>query len=431
MRTTQLQRLMVVAVLFIGLTAWAQQPPIQFFRYPDQRGVNVFETPRSTDIVFEGLKVRVGGAFAQQLQLLSHENGLPGGDTTLYSLAPGFNLATANLNIDVQLVDGVRLQLVTYLSSRHHPEAWVKGGFIQFDKLTFLNENLSWFDDYFTLRVGHYQVNYGDFQFKRSDNGNAMYNPFVGNAIMDAFATEIGGDVTFQTESGLLAVVGVTTGEIKGNVEENDLRGPAFQFKLGWDSQVSEDLRLRFTGSAYICPSSTRNTLYSGDRAGSRFYNVMSDPGASSSSDFTTGRVNPNLRNELTAIMINPFVKFKGLEFFGMFEIASGQNEGEAESRSYTQIMAEVLYRMGEREQFYVGGRFNTVTGPGFSGISAAAAGGDVTVSRIEVGGGWFVTKNILAKISYVNQSYNDVVDTSKYFEGQFNGIMAEAVVAF
>lgn len=73
MRTTQLQRLMVVAVLFIGLTAWAQQPPIQFFRYPDQRGVNVFETPRSTDIVFEGLKVRVGGAFAQQLQLLSHE----------------------------------------------------------------------------------------------------------------------------------------------------------------------------------------------------------------------------------------------------------------------------------------------------------------------------------------------------------------------
>lgn len=431
MKTTQFQKLLVIAVLFVGFTAWAQQPPIQYFRYPDQRGVNVFETPRTTDIVFEGLKVRVGGAFAQQLQMLSHENGLPGGDTTLYALAPGFNLATANLNIDVQLIDGVRLQLVTYLSSRHHPEAWVKGGFIQFDKLTFLNENLTWFDDYFTLRVGHYQVNYGDMQFRRSDNGNAMYNPFVGNAIMDAFATEIGGDLTFQTESGLLAVVGVTTGEINGNVSENDLRGPAFQFKLGWDSQVNDDLRLRFTGSAYVCPSSTRNTLYSGDRAGSRFYNVMSDPGASAGADFTTGRVNPNLRNELTAIMINPFVKFKHLEFFGMFEIASGQNASETESRSYTQILAEVLYRIGEREQFYVGGRFNSVTGPGFNGITPATADGDVTVSRIEVGGGWFVTKNILAKISYVNQSYNDVMDTSKYFEGQFNGIMAEAVVAF
>ncbi|QTN38154.1 hypothetical protein HZ996_03040 [Cryomorphaceae bacterium] len=434
MKSAQITKLLAVVFLLTGLTAWAQQPPIQYFRYPDQRGVNVFETPRTWDEGFEGLKVRIGGAFTQQMQLLSHENGLAGGDTTLYALAPGFNLATANLNIDVQLEDGVRLQLVTYLSSRHHPEAWVKGGFIQIDKLTFLSDNLRWFDDYFTLRVGHYQVNYGDMQFRRTDNGNAMYNPFVGNAIMDAFATEIGGDVTFQSPSGILAVVGMTTGEIQGNVSENDLRGPAFQLKLGWDSQVNDDLRLRFTGSAYICPSSTRNTLYGGDRAGSRFYYVMSDPGASASSDFTTGRVNPGLSNELTAFQITPFVKFKGLEFFAFYEVASGQNTGETESRSYTQILAELLYRLGEREQFYIGGRFNTVTGPGFSGSNRdaiVAADEDVTVNRLEAGAGWFVTKNILVKLTYVNQSYNDVVDTSKYFEGTFNGVMAEAVVAF
>jgi len=426
MRTTRILNLLVVMLVFTGLTALAQQPPIQYFRYPDQRGVNVFETPRTWDTEFEGLKVRVGGAFAQQLQMLSHENG---NDSALYALAPGFNLATANLNIDVQLEDGVRLQLVTYLSSRHHPEAWVKGGFIQFDKLTWLNDNLGWFDDYLTLRVGHMQVNYGDMQFRRSDNGNAIYNPFVGNAIMDAFATEIGGDVTFQSPSGLLAVVGITTGEISGNVAENDARGPAFQFKLGYGNQINDDLRLRLTGSAYLCPSSTRNTLYSGDRGGSRFYLVMSGPGARAGYDFTTGRVNPNLRNELTAIQITPFVKFKGLEFFAFYEIASGMNTGETESRSYTQLLAELLYRIGEREQFYIGGRFNTVTGPGFSGIMAANE--DVTANRIELGGGWFVTKNILFKVTYVNQTYSDVADVSKYYEGVFNGIMAEAVVGF
>ena len=32
-----------------------------------------------------------------------------------------------------------------------------------------------------TVRVGHMEINYGDAHFRRSDNGNAMYNPFVGN----------------------------------------------------------------------------------------------------------------------------------------------------------------------------------------------------------------------------------------------------------
>lgn len=426
MKTSKNFILGAFALVVSGATAWAQQPSIQYFRFPDQRGVNVFETPVQSDVEFEGIKVRVGGAFTQQLQMLSHENG---NDTALYALAPGFNLAAANLNIDVQLQDGVRLQLITYLSSRHHPEAWVKGGYIQFDKLSWLNENLDWFDDYLTLRVGHMQVNYGDMQFRRTDNGNALYNPFVGNAIMDAFATEIGGDITFQNDAGILAVAGVTTGEIQGNVTENDLRGPAFQFKLGWDKQLNDDARVRLTGSAYLCPSSTRNTLYSGDRSGSRFYSVMSDPGAKAGDDFTTGRVNPNLRNELTAIQITPFVKYKGLEMFGFYEMASGKNDGDTETRNYTQILGELLYRIGSREQFYVGGRYNTVSGPEFSGIPVAED--QVSVNRIELGAGWFVTQNVLVKMSYVNQNYSDVDITSKFYEGNFKGIMAEAVVAF
>jgi hypothetical protein len=35
-----------------------------------------------------------------------------------------------------------------------------------------------------TVKVGHMEINYGDAHFRRSDNGNALYNPFVGNYIM-------------------------------------------------------------------------------------------------------------------------------------------------------------------------------------------------------------------------------------------------------
>ena len=52
-----------------------------------------------------------------------------------------------------------------------------------------------------TLRVGHLEINYGDAHFRRSDNGNALYNPFVGNYIMDAFTTEIGGEVYLKAKA--------------------------------------------------------------------------------------------------------------------------------------------------------------------------------------------------------------------------------------
>ena len=63
----------------------------------------------------------------------------------------------------------------------------VKDGFIQIDESPF---NVAFFNDlmkYTTLKVGHFEVNYGDQHFRRSDNGMSFFNPFVGNLLIDAF----------------------------------------------------------------------------------------------------------------------------------------------------------------------------------------------------------------------------------------------------
>ena len=99
----------------------------------------MFETSPQDVVPFTGIKVRVGGGFTQVFQALSHENvidtvaaslidgnGDGVDDRKLYNLSPGFDLAEANLNLDVQLADGIRLSLKTYLSTRHHSETWVK-----------------------------------------------------------------------------------------------------------------------------------------------------------------------------------------------------------------------------------------------------------------------------------------------------------------
>src|SRR5690606_28450478 len=118
----------VLTALFsgMGLMAFAQQDrSMQFYRPDSQDGLNVFEAPKEDSVPYEGIKVRLGGDFAIQMQALEHMNKAD----NLSKFGKDFNLPTANMDIDVQLEDGVRLHMRTYLSSRHHNEAWVKGGY--------------------------------------------------------------------------------------------------------------------------------------------------------------------------------------------------------------------------------------------------------------------------------------------------------------
>ncbi len=432
--------LSVLTILILSMTAMestvqAQSSrDLQYFRAPDRTGINVFETTKDNDVPFEGVTVRIGGANTLQFQALDHENAGPfrtGTDedgnpimSNIFNIGPNFNLATSNLDIDVQLHNGLRMHLRTYLSSRHHAQPYVKGGYMQVDRLDFIQEGFaSDIMDKVTIKFGHMEINYGDAHFRRSDNGQTIFNPFVGNYIMDAFTTEVGGEVYFQN-NGFLAMIGMTNGKLNQSVREPAPGQLATRVslvgKLGFDRQISEDLRLRLTGSFYHTGQSNRTFLYAGDRAGSRYYNILtSNPG-----EFRTPRFDPGFNNELTAIMINPFVKFQGLEFFGVYEVASGKAAAEADSRTFTQIGAELLYRFGSSENIYLGGRYNLVTGD-------TAAGESVDIDRINIGGGWFLTNNVLAKVEYVTQSYSGFTTGTLFDGAKFNGLMLEAVISF
>src|SRR5690606_17139315 len=190
------------------------------------------------------------------------------------------------------------------------------------------------------------------------------------------------------------------------------------------DGQLNDDLRLRITGSMYSTGKSRTVYLYSADRSGSRYYFVMENTEASASGNFRSGRYNPGMNNEITAFMINPFVKYKGWEFFGTFEHATGKTDAETDNRAATQLAGEVIYRFGKSENFYLGARYNTAD-------SEDPSGDDVTIDRFQLGGGAFLTKNILAKIEYVNQQYDGFAPSSIFNEGQFKGVLLEAVISF
>ncbi|GAA4281350.1 hypothetical protein [Gaetbulibacter aestuarii] len=421
MRTIFKHSVLFVALL-AGVSMYAQDRNLDNFRPPNKNGVDVFEAPKDSVSTFDGVKVRVGGASTLQFQAISNStDGAP-----IKEIGSNFNLATANLDLDVALAAGVRMHLRTYLSSRHHHETYVKGGYFQIDNLDFISEGLlSDFMSKTTIKIGHMENNYGDAHFRRTDNAQAIYNPFVGNLIMDSFTTEVGAEVLYRTPSGFFGMVGLSNGKLNQNVKESNgtTGGAAFLAKLGFDKQIDSDFRFRLTGSLYNTGYAQSVYLYTADRAGARYYDVMQAADATSD-NFRSGRFDPGFKNTITAVMINPFLKYGGLEFFGTVELTSGKRQDEVDRRKTNQYAGELLYRFGNDENFYIGGRYNTVD-------AELLGGTDATINRVQLGAGWFMTKNILMKVEYVNQKYNDFPTGDILDGGQFDGFTAEAVISF
>jgi hypothetical protein len=242
-----------------------------------------------------------------------------------------------------------------------------------------------------------------------------------------------------------MAMVGLTNGLIRNNVRDYALlpvygtgkadsittKSPSIIAKIAYDKAMT-DFRIRLSGSMYHNNSSPALTLFGGDRTGSAYFAVME---AATSGNGTveafSGRFNPGLSNTLTTFIINPFVKYKGLELFGTFETAIGKTVNEkpdaydGANRKTTQVAGEVIYRFLKDEQMFVGAKYNTVT----SRLNGYAA--DVDITRLALAAGWFPTKNLLLKGEYVNQKYEGFKGTDIRSGGKFNGIVIEAVVGF
>lgn len=436
-----LQLIAFTATLLVSPSLNAQRQ-MQYFRPNDKTGIKTFETTKHDTTTFEGIKVKVGGNFSQDFQSLKHENNaisiMDAGvnSNQLISLTNGFNLAMANLNIDAQLSDGIRMNLTMYLSARHHEETWVKGGYVQFDKLLFLNSNLiNKIMESVTIKIGDYDVDYGDQHFRRSDGGNGICNPFVENYIMDAFATEIGGEIYFHPKNGFIAMVGITNGALNPTVVESskidaatgktNTYGPAFHGKIGFDKQINKDFRFRITGSVYTDKSSSGNTLFWGDRTGSHYFFAMENTVATTGANAWSGRFNPQFSDQITSFSINPYLNYKGLELFGTYERAEGRKVTEADKRTVSQYAADIIYRFPANNLFWIGARYNKVTGA-IPGNTA-----DIAITRLVGTVGWFVTKNIMMKAEYVNQKYDHYDASNILSGGRFHGFIAEATIGF
>jgi hypothetical protein len=404
---------------------------IQNWRPADTRGMNVFEAPKSDAIPFTGFKLDWGAAFKQDFQGLTHSNQatavmVAGVNTNaLMPIGNGFNTASANLSLNAQVAPGIRLAMTSYLSSRHHNETWVKDGYALIDASPIDVPLFHTIMKYTTIKLGHFEINYGDQHFRRTDNGNSFFNPFVGNLLTDAFTTEIGGELYVRAK-GFLVMASITGGEIKGDVTYPAKRGPAYIAKLGYDKQLTNDLRVRLTTSAYHKDRSASNTLFTGDRSGSPYLMVMENTAATTTSQGWSSLLRPSLGYRVNAFVTNPFFKYRGLEFLGHVETATGKSATEARYHTWRQLAGETVYRFGADEQFFGAYRYNKV-----AGRMAIAMPGDVNANRFQVGGGWYLNPMMLMKVEYMKQRYYGFPTNDIRYGGKIQGFVVETALSF
>lgn len=381
-----------------------------FFSIPSfaQQFSSQFEMQQIDTVRFDKLRVKVGADFALQLQALEHD-----APVKLIYLENNFNMPTANLSVTADLAPGIQLYINNYMSSRHHNDAWVEGGYLLIDKLPFLpaSNNIM---SYLTIKAGVMMPNYGDAHFFRSNNAYIMNNPFVGNWIMDAYTNNPGIEFLFRHKC-ILALIGTNNGRLnygRGNDLSQDL---VFNWKLGYDKNITTDFRLRATLSGYhVGKGHSGSYLWGGDRAGARYYYVMQTADAEGD-DYLSGRWGPGSgQTEMNSYMANLFMSYKGLEIFGIYESMKGvKNEVD---QHFTQTAIQAIYNI---ENFYVGTRLNKVSNNNGS-----------SVKRFNIGGGWFMDNNILIKLDYVNQEYKGPTH-GDIDEGKFKGVVIEASVSF
>lgn len=391
----------------------------------DKRGLNVFEPAKPTN-KFTGPTMDIGAAFSQSFQALDHSNTaapkMVGGKDVnkLITIGAGLPLASANLVLNAQVANGILVSLENYLAARGHEQFYVKGGYLQIDASPIDFKPLTDLMKFTTVKVGMFENNFGDSHFRRSDAGQAIYNPFVGNLIVDPFTTEAGAEIYLRKGPGFI-MGAVTSGEMRGAVASPEKRGWARYGKAGFDNNVSEDLRIRLTGSVYRADKSLNQTIYSGDRPGSRYYDVLVD---SVGRDRWSGSIQPGFRNSVTAVQINPFIRFKGLEMFGSFDRGKGKAATETKNRELRQTAVDLVYRFAG-DQLYVGGRYNTAR------MELQGIANEVGADRQALAAGWYITPLVMLKGEYVNQKYIDFPTTDRRSGGQFKGFMMEGVVAF
>lgn len=398
-----------------------------------QKFENTFEAPKDTSAFKGKPEVSFNTDLTFNYQGLSQEFDVAAATDEII-LQQGLSLPQANFDINAKVMSGFNVKLETMLSSHHHNETYVKGGYATIDNLDFIAPGFaSDFMKNTTIKVGVDDINFGDDHFRRSDNADVMRNPFVHNTGVESYMQAPHLEIYYRMPTiNSLVMFGVTNGQVNpDDVSESHAAGkgssnrPAGYAKFAFDSQLSDALRVRLSESVYYVSGTNKgSSLYSGDKAGTVTRKVFER--TSVDNDFGSLWNALSGFSDLTVSKTNFFARYNDTELYAMLEIADGA-DGAGKDMAMTHYSLDLVQRFGMNDRFYVAGRYENAV---VDYADATNDLGDAEMTQWQVGLGWFLSKNAVAKLEYIDHKREK---NSAFVGGnaEFNGYMISTALSF
>lgn len=326
----------------------------------------------------------------------------------------------------------VEMYFDLYLASRNHPsQTYGNQGYLEIhdipENLTGLHKALAPLFSRVDVKVGAFLVDYGDQLYHRSNNAIVQANPLIGNFVLDPNLVSVGGEV--MSKPGRYGwLVGVTNGT---NTEDWSAgRGVAYNGKA-WVYPIEP---LRLSGSVFRADHSesatSTATLFSGNRSGERYGGVLG--GGQAPGDILARAGKDVLAYQADATW---GTKETPIQLYGHFGRTKDRDINGIAPRhleeTWKYYAADAVYHL--TPIVYAAARYSAANAETFNGSSS-----DGKVHRIQLGGGLWLTRNLLMKVEWVDQKYsgfragdivNNGVDAGR--GPRFRGLVSEFSFAF
>jgi predicted porin len=372
-------------------------------------------------------------------QTLNHKNVFNSTGAVLPKVEPGFQNAFGNLGFIGKFGKKQEIEVVfdLYLSSRNHPSTtYGNEGYMilhgvpeNLESLKFLEPILAKVD----VKAGHFLVDFGDNAQHRSNNAIVQKNPLVGNFVVDPNIVSIGMQVSSKPGTRIGWLVGVNNGTT--TEDWNAGRGFAANGKL-----IFYPIKPLRASVSYMTANNSDNPtkaaggsatqMFSGNRSGERYAGVMGGGQA-------PGNVFPQAGEKFSAGQLDLTYDHSSfpIKLYGHYgrtqdKDINGSAVGTPEE-TWNYYAGDVVYKF--TPALYAAARYSAATTDMLAGRVT-----DGKVNRIQVGGGFWLTRNMLMKLEYVTQKYKgfrqgDMVNNGiqAWRNPEFNGFAAEVSFAF
>jgi len=381
---------------------------------------------------YKDLHLDMGFQSVGRFQAIQQENVFIKG-AHQKGLNPGIQDPFANLDFLASVPGKLDVYFDLYVASRPHPNTmYAHEGYILLKSLPepFEAGPLGKAFDYINVKVGGFDIDFGDGNYRRSNNAFVQRNPLITNPLVDPNVEELGGEV-YSVQGPIYWLAGAGGGT---TTEHFDYGAGASGHAKIWANPLPE---LRTSASVYYADLSgsanangnEHSDLYAAQRSGGALSSVF---GGGDS----PGQVLPMSGDRMVAVQGDvtwnhwPFDVYANVGWTQDTN-ANGPLPGHpAERWIYGTI--EPSYHI--TPAWYVAGRYGVAAAQAVHGVDTHG-----WVDRAEIGTGYWITESILAKAEYVYEQYHDFRSGTGIVSGvdtggrspRFNGILVEVSFSF